>query len=168
MRWALFDANETGVARLCHVSVQSNHLHLLVEAPNRERLWLGMQGFAIRLAKRLNKWWQRKGRVFGDRYHARILRTPREVRNALAYVLNNHRRHGVRDRAARTGAPDTYSSGRWFDGWRSTHVPGRREPGRGSPVRVARTWLLARGWRRHGLVRFDEIPGARRRSARGP
>src|SRR5262249_51577855 len=32
-------------------------------------------------------------RRLGDRYHARSLSTPREVRNALVYVLNNWRKH---------------------------------------------------------------------------
>ena len=33
-------------------------------------------------------------RVFADRYHARVLKTPRQVRNTIAYVLNNWRHHG--------------------------------------------------------------------------
>ena len=95
----------------------------------------------------------------------RILRTPREVRNALAYVLLNARKHW----AQRFGqAPpvrlDEASSGRWFDGW-------RREARCGAPpapddaieVAPARTWLLSRGWRRHGLVDPAEVPAAARR-----
>ena len=63
---------------------------------NQARLEVGMQGLAIRIARGLNRLWGRKGKVFADRYHDRVLRTPREVRNALAYVLNNARRHAVR------------------------------------------------------------------------
>jgi len=50
----------------------------------------------IRVAKGLNKLWARRGKVFADHYHDRILRTPREVRNALCYVLHNAKKHGLR------------------------------------------------------------------------
>ena len=36
---------------------------------------------------------RRRGRVLADRYHARPLRTPTEVRRAIAYVRDNHRKH---------------------------------------------------------------------------
>ena len=82
--------------RLVKYSVQSNHVHMLVEADGRESLSRGMQGLAIRMARALNRTWTRTGKVFADRYHAHVLGTPREVRNALAYVLGNARKHGVR------------------------------------------------------------------------
>src|SRR5262249_20063933 len=75
--------------RLVHYAVLNDHLHFLVEAADRESLSRGLQGLAIRVAKALNKLWQRKGRVFADRYHDRILKSPKEVRNALRYVLAN-------------------------------------------------------------------------------
>jgi hypothetical protein len=34
-----------------------------------------------------------RGRVFADRYHAVAISSIRQVRHALAYVLNNWRRH---------------------------------------------------------------------------
>ena len=89
-------------------------MHMIVEAKNREQLSRGMQGLMVRMARALNRTWRRCGSVFTDRYHDRILRTPREVRNALVYVLRNAARHGnfaYRDR------PDAYSSGPWFGGW---------------------------------------------------
>ena len=79
--------------RLVHYSVQRDHMHLIIEAKGREQLSRGVQGLSIRVARRLNTLWQRRGRVFADRYHARILRTPREVRHCLNYVLNNSNRH---------------------------------------------------------------------------
>jgi hypothetical protein len=87
-----------------------------------------------------------------------VLRTPREVRNALGYVLLNARRH-----ARRLWAElriDPASSGRWFDGWRRKR-PAAGPSAEGMPVAAPRTWLLARGWRRHGLIDPDEVPGAR-------
>jgi putative transposase len=93
--------------RLAQYSVQSNHVHMLVEAEGRASLSRGIHGLAVRMARALNRTWRRTGTVFADRYHARVLRTPREVRNALAYVLLNARKHGAR----RIGALDPFSSG---------------------------------------------------------
>ncbi len=66
--------------RLIHYSIQSNHLHLLVEARNRGAMTRGVQGLMVRIAKGLNRLWSRRGKVFSDRYHDRILRSPRQVR----------------------------------------------------------------------------------------
>ena len=131
--------------RLVQFSVQSNHVHMLVEADGRASLSRGMQGLAVRMARSLNRVWKRTGTVFADRYHARALKTPREVRNALAYVLKNARRHGVR----LIEALDPFSSGAWFDGWSDRSVCGEGD----APVARARTWLLRVGWRRHGGIR---------------
>ena len=99
--------------RLNHYSVQNNHVHLIVEATDRQALSRGMTGLSVRIACGLNKLWGRKGRVFGDRYFDRILRTPREVKHALRYVLMNANHHGVRS----DPTPDIFSSGMYFDGW---------------------------------------------------
>lgn len=136
--------------RLVQFSVLSNHLHLLVEGRNREALTRGLRGLLVRLARGLNKLWGRQGRVFADRFHDHVVKTPRQVRNALGYLLHNARRHGCRVPA---GRPDPYSSGRWFDGWAgSDGVHGRLRTTSRRVVAAARTWLLAVGWRRHGLV----------------
>jgi putative transposase len=79
--------------RICHISIQKRHLHLIVEAANRRALTLGMQSFAIRAAHALNNDWGSCGDVFEDRYHSSQIRTARYARHALAYVLNNWRRH---------------------------------------------------------------------------
>jgi hypothetical protein len=68
---------------------------MLAEAQSREALSRGVQGLAIRLARAINRVLHRAGEVWADRYHARALRTPREVRNALVYVPNNWRKHGA-------------------------------------------------------------------------
>ena len=80
-------------SRLCHYSVQYNHVHIVVEADDAIALARAVQALTIRIAKGLNKLMGRKGAVFSDRYHARALRTPTEVRNVLVYVLNNARKH---------------------------------------------------------------------------
>jgi len=143
--------------RVVHFSVQGNHVHLLVEADRPERLARGMQALLIRMARALNRMMNRQGRVFADRYHARVLRTPREVRNALAYVLNNFRRHAAQ-RGERLGPRwmDPYSSAARFDGWRE----GAAAPAPHDPRLVAepRTWLVRTGWRRCGLLSLSEVP----------
>ena len=132
--------------RLQHYSVQTNHVHLIAEAKDERALSSGMQGLSIRMAKALNRLWARSGKVFADRFHSRALTTPREVRNALAYVLLNSNHHGVRH----VDGPDPCSSGASFDGWKN----GKNTPAESSPgfLARARTWLLRVGWRRHGLI----------------
>ena len=138
--------------RVCQFSVQSNHFHLLVEASGREGLSRGMQGFAIRVAKAVNRALGRAGRVFVDRYFARVLKTPREVRHAIGYVLNNARKHG-----SIAGGIDPCSSARWFDGWDRPVATGVEW--RVAPVAAARTWLLRLGWRRHGSLELEPRAG---------
>jgi putative transposase len=75
--------------RIVHFSIQSNHLHFIVEASGTQELAAGIKGLAVRIAHAVNKALGRKGKVFPHRYHARALRTPREVRNAIRYVLAN-------------------------------------------------------------------------------
>ena len=158
VKGALRAARERFGMRVVHYSVQSNHLHLVVEGRDRRAISRGMQGLAIRIAKRLNRYWDRSGRVFAERYHERSLRTPREVRNVLAYVLHNARKHGL---VVAEDAPDPFSSGAWFDGWRGGLRFSVERAGCGwAPVAAARTWLLGAGWRRRGLIGLDERPRA--------
>jgi REP element-mobilizing transposase RayT len=82
-------------ARIVHYSVQRDHLHLIVEAEDTRSLSRAMQGLSVRIAKALNRALGRKGKVFADRFHDRVLTSPRQVRHALAYVLCNARKHGV-------------------------------------------------------------------------
>lgn len=84
--------------QVVHVSIQHNHLHFLVEAAGKEALRVGMQGLAISAAKAINKVTKHKGKVFEYRYHATSITSPRQARNALAYVLRGSTRIG-RERA---------------------------------------------------------------------
>jgi putative transposase len=136
--------------RLAEYSLQTNHVHLIAEASDKNALSRGMQGLLIRVARALNRLWARRGSVFSDRYHARQLRTPKEMRSALVYVIQNARHHGLRILGI-----DPYSSGRWFDGWKRKLAVAARDPGA-----TARTWLLRVGWRRHGLIGLEEMPRA--------
>lgn len=145
--------------RLVQFSVQRDHLHLIAEAPDRLCLARGMQGLAVRIARNMNQHWGRRGTVFADRYHDHVLRTPREVRAALCYVLNNALRHGLSFLRDGRPVPDPCSSALWFDGWRNPCAA--RPPPGPAPVVPARSWLLRVGWRRHGNVAVTETPGRR-------
>jgi len=121
--------------RVVEFSVQGNHIHLVVEAPNRRALARAIQGLSIRVAKGLNRMMGRSGRVFDDRYHARVLRTPTEVRHAIHYVLENACKH-----AAQRG--ETYAPG-YVDPYSSAGAPDLALP-------PAQTWLLRESWKRGG------------------
>jgi putative transposase len=134
--------------RIVHFSVQGDHIHFVVEAADERALASGVRGLSIRIARSVNKLLGRKGQFWADRYHSRALKTPREVRNVLVYVLMNHKHHG-----RRSSAIDARSSAPWFDGFT---IPLDAPPD--PPVRPPRTWLASRGWRRHGLIDPSEAP----------
>jgi REP element-mobilizing transposase RayT len=148
----------TGWFHLVEYSLQGNHIHLLAEASDRKALSNALNGLFVRFAKGLNKLLRRRGKVFAERYHDRLLGTPREVYNALRYVLENARKHGV---WLRKGRPDPFSSGPWFEGWKDYVRDGWL--GWTGPVARATSWLLTTGWKRHGLLEvrwaWDRTPG---------
>ena len=153
--------------RIVHLSIQRTHLHLIVEARTRTALAKGMQGFLISAARGINAALSRRARrklrgcVFGDRYHARALTTPREVRNCIAYVLNNWRHH--REDRGRTWTLDPFASGVAFGGWKGLERAAfaYRPPPTYAPLVVwfPKTWLLSTGWRKRGLVGELDVPG---------
>jgi putative transposase len=138
--------------RIVQFSVQHDHVHLLVEATEKRALSSGARGLAIRSARQLNRHLRRDGRVWGDRYHTRAMKTPTEVRRALVYVLMNIKKHS----AEPCDGVDPCSSAPWFDGFVPARAPTpSRDP---PPVRAPLTWLASRGWRRRGLIDPGEYP----------
>jgi REP element-mobilizing transposase RayT len=169
IRLAILTAAVLGAIRVVHVSIQGNHIHLLVEAASELALARGMKGLQVSAARRLNAAVTverrlpspRRGQVFLTRYHAQIIRTPRQARHCLAYVLNNWRRHredlaGVAQRRAHV---DPYASGIGFDGWDGVAAFARPPGYQPLPVAAARSWLLTDGWRKHGAIGLREVPG---------
>ena len=146
--------NEDGL--LCDFSVQNNHLHLVMDAANSRAMRSAVSGLAIRVAKAINGWCGRKGRVFEDRYHARVLRTPTEVRRVRHYVRDNFRKH-LRERLQTERTQDQaawisvgvdnhevlraiFQSSVWIDPCSSQAV---RADGEAWPA--GRCWLLSKG-----------------------
>ena len=148
--------------RVIDYGLEEGHLHATVEADSAEAFDSGMRSLAIRLAKRINAALRRHGRLFDDRHHRRQLSTPLETRNCVAYVLLNHRKHAAERNwnVSTAGEMDPFSSGEWFDGWKSP-PPASQEA---SVVHAPRTWLRSVGWRRRGLIARSETPGPRARS----
>ena len=127
---SLAEARERFGLRVVEFSVMADHLHLFVEADSNLALSRGMQGLRVRIARGLNRLMGRRGAVFADRYHARVLGSPIELVNAMAYVLGN--------------AAHLYGS-EGADAFSSTaYDPEKRQRVLSCP----RTWLLIAGWRR--------------------
>jgi putative transposase len=146
--------------RLVHYSVQENHAHLVCEAEDARALSRGMQGLAIRVAKSVNRALARKGKVFADRYHSRSLQSPRDVRNAVVYVLQNVRKHEA-GRLVPRNYPKRWldtgcTSAQHFHGWEGI---AHRVPDESSEVVAPVAWLLRDGFLVHGRVRPNEVPG---------
>ena len=116
-----------------------------------------MTGLKVRLARKLNRLFDRKGSIFAERYHVHVLRSPTEVRHALRYVLLNHKKHGVPGHAL-----DPFSSAGAFEGW-TIKIPRTLEP-----ITPPKTWLLQKGWKEKGggLISPADLPGVRTRRAR--
>jgi REP element-mobilizing transposase RayT len=115
--------------RMCEFSVQGNHIHLIVEALDKRALARGLGALEIRIARAFNKLVGRTGKVFADRYYARVLRTLAEVKNAVHYVRFNLQHHG----------------GLSFDPFSSVSGAALCFDAKNMTVAVPQTWLLRNG-----------------------
>ena len=161
LRHAFVNGCRRGEFRICQFSIQGNHLHLICEASDATTLARGIQGWSVRVARRLNRHLGREGAVFDDRYHVEILTTPSQTRHALCYVLQNARRHGE-PIDPRYGGIDPFSSAWWFDGWSDLGWKTGIPPPAERTVAAAESWMLRVGWRLRGLIAVTEMPAAGR------
>ncbi len=154
--------------RIVHLSIQHTHLHLIVEANDKAALARGMQSFQISVTRRINalieqRGTRRRGRVFSDRYHLVVIRSPTQMRNVLSYVLGNWRKHGADRGTPRAWLIDPFATGFAFDGWKEagkTLWPATEATSR-LVVKAARSWVLTKGWRLGGEVSVYDVPGRR-------
>ena len=147
-------ATEAKHFHVVHYTIQNDHLHLIVESPDKRGIARGVAGLEVRIARAVNKLLKRRGRFWKERYHRRDLRTPTETRNVLRYVLLNTQKHHriIGDCCF----ADPKSSAATFDGFaREPFVVD--DPLRWEHV-VPRTWLLRVGWRRRGLIDPVDVP----------
>jgi REP element-mobilizing transposase RayT len=156
--------------RIVHISLQRNHVHLLVEAEHKAALSRGMQGFLISAARHINTALgdgarRRRGKVFADRYHIEVITTPTRARHAISYVLGNWRHHKEDQHGlARTWLVDPFSSAIMFPDWQELEGQPWMWPIRETydPLMVRRpqTWLLREGWKRTGgAISARTVPG---------
>jgi REP element-mobilizing transposase RayT len=160
-----------GAFRIVHISIQRTHVHLIVEADNKRALARGMQSFQISAARHINREYsvkqklveKRRGNVFVDRYHLEVIKSPRQARRSLSYVLNNWRKHREdREPHTRNWNVDPFSSGIHFLGWKEredAEVLWRWQDSY-DPLVVyqPKSWLLRVGWLKHGRISFHEVP----------
>ena len=127
---------------------------MIVEADSREALARGMKSFSVRANRLFNGAMGRKrGRVWGDRYHRRDLKSPRQVRHALVYCLNNYKKHLGISRGEQN--IDLCSSARWFRGWHRQRTADDGERPTEQPTQFLLTTLW---WQKHGLINPGEAP----------
>jgi REP element-mobilizing transposase RayT len=170
---------EHGAFRIVHISIQRDHVHLLVEAGDKMALSRGMQSFQISAAKHLNRAIsvkrqlaeRRRGTVFPDRFHQEIITTRKQARHTLNYVLNNWRKHSEdRGELQRTWQVDPFSTGAQFGGWKELEDEVVMWPLRRTydplVVYLPRTWLLTAGWQMYGLIGIREVPSTKRALAK--
>jgi hypothetical protein len=118
-----------------------------------------MQGLKIRIARRLNALFGRRGTPFTDRYHAVPITSPRQARHCIGYVLGNARKHAAQQgRYVARNWVDPFSSAPTFDGWAGATVTSDGATKAGV-TRPAEFWLLRTAWRRHGLLDPNASPG---------
>lgn len=87
LKRAILNSRKKGL-RIIHFSLQSNHIHLIVESENNANLTQGMRSLTVTFAKGL-----KKGRTQLERYHLHVMKTIRETKNAIQYVLFNKQKH---------------------------------------------------------------------------
>jgi REP element-mobilizing transposase RayT len=140
--------------QIVEYSVQHDHIHMIVEAEDNGDFSRGVQGLCVRIARAINRFRGKTGKVFRDRFHSRVLKSPRETKWALKYVLLNGAKHLLQEgRRVARGWLDPLSSAPSFSGWTTTRAAG---PPRELPA--ARCWLLRLGWRFDGALDPADIP----------
>ena len=174
---AMRDATVTAAMRerfrIVHISLQRSHVHMLVEAEHTAALARGMQGFQVSAARNINTVLgdgkrRRRGKVFADRYHVKVITTPTQAHHTIRYVLGNWRHHREdRQGLASTWLVDPFSTGILFPDWVELedrpweHRPWMwpiRETYDPMIVYRPRTWLLAEGWRLAGSISARDVP----------
>lgn len=140
-----------------HFSLASNHFHMIIECADNEALAKGMKSFAGSLGKAIRKVRGGQGAVFKGRYHMRVLKSPTEMRNGLAYVLLNQSKH-----KKLIPYNDRFSSASYFSDWKKLLgrnigplLPRRHRSPRQLPgyMSIPRSWLAREGWQKAGSKR---------------
>ncbi len=153
--FAGFKISARGAARfdfkIIHFSIQADHVHVVAEAASNKALAQGMRSFGGRLGKWVRRIVGGVGPVFAGRYHVNVLANPTKMKNALAYVLQNHAHHRKVLKHL-----DEFSSAVYFSQWRQLFgftagpllVDHRRAADLPDYLSAPRSWLARDGWMR--------------------
>jgi REP element-mobilizing transposase RayT len=165
LRGAIRDLNQRWKERfrVVHFSVQSDHLHLLVEAVDRRALLGGVRGLSVSVARRVNRLVFRRGGCL--RIAGMAVRCPRRepsvTRSSTCWGTSGSTNHREAKRWTHSLRLPIFRGLQRLQGSPSRSELRRiagRDVARGSPVLEPRTWLLRAGWRRHGLISIREAP----------
>jgi REP element-mobilizing transposase RayT len=96
LKRAIYNARKKGL-RVIHFSLEFDHVHLLIEAPDNFILGKGMQSLGVTLVRGINKLGQTSGEVYKHRYHFRKINSTRELKVVMNYIFHN----GVKHRTAK-------------------------------------------------------------------
>ncbi|MGZ3724098.1 MAG: transposase [Bdellovibrionales bacterium] len=150
-RLAIAKAKDFGLF-VVHFSLQSNHLHMIVEVKDNDSLTAGMKSLCGRLGKAIRKITGGSGSVFKGRFHLEVIKSPTQMKRALEYVLLNASKHFKLIEHI-----DDFSSGYAFREWRA--LIGERFgdliedqlmklPFKLTELSPAQSWLCRVGWMR--------------------
>jgi REP element-mobilizing transposase RayT len=134
-----------------HFAILGNHIHLILESQGSS-VSRSLQSLGISFAKRLNHLLKRQGPVFQERYHQHVLKTPSEVKRALAYVLTNESHHSG-DEIPEI-KPSAFNSAHAFTHWKQLlrryrlFRPKPSDSWSHEILSPPKTWLLSSGWMR--------------------
>lgn len=135
-----------------HFSLQSNHVHLILECVNNKALANGMKSLAGGFGRAIRKCGGGEGPVFKGRYHLQLIKKPKQMKSGLAYVLLNQSKH-----EELVPYSDRFSSSAHFHQWKKLLgkdtgplLPSRQKHRRLLPNYLSspRSWLAQEGWQR--------------------
>lgn len=137
--------------RILHYSIQGNHLNIMAEASGNSDLYRGLRSFVVRFSKGVKRIVSVRGPLFAGRYHLHVLKTPTEVKRALAYILQNFSKH-----AKLIWHLDEFSSAPFFGQWSALlglnlgPLLKDKENFPDLPMHLSRprSWLAREGWLR--------------------
>lgn len=92
LRHAIIRARLQGL-KIIHYSLEYDHVHLYAESRGNKILAKAMKALGVSFVKKINRHFKSKGSCYKTRYHLRILKSAREVKNVINYIFKNGIKH---------------------------------------------------------------------------
>ena len=93
LKHAIFRSRLQGL-KVIHFSLEYDHVHLYVECGDNHVLGKSMKAFGVSFVKGINKYKKSLGSLYKYRYHLHIIKSAREAKNVINYILKNGIKHG--------------------------------------------------------------------------